>query len=82
MFSALHSRSYTPNLAGEDIISAVGAEVDRIETEIQAINPGIRYVDLETDRGQVGNPVQEARQERPNPDYSAAVDLPAQHLCA
>jgi len=41
--------------AGEDIISAVGAEVDRIETEIQAINPGIRYVDLETDRGQVGN---------------------------
>lgn len=33
-----------------DIINAVGAEVDRIEVEIQAINPGIRYVDLETDR--------------------------------
>lgn len=32
----------------------MGAEVDRIETEIQRINPGVRYVDLETDRGQVG----------------------------
>ncbi len=27
-------------------------QVDRIETDIQRINPGIRYVDLETDRGQ------------------------------
>lgn len=36
---------------GRDIISAVGAEVDRIESEIQLKNPGIRYVDLETDRG-------------------------------
>ncbi|KAF5826639.1 hypothetical protein DUNSADRAFT_2486 [Dunaliella salina] len=36
---------------GRDIINAVGAEVDRIEAEIQAINPGCRYVDLETDRG-------------------------------
>eukprot|EP00197_Chlamydomonas_leiostraca_P006155 CAMPEP_0202858940 /NCGR_PEP_ID=MMETSP1391-20130828/1265_1 /ASSEMBLY_ACC=CAM_ASM_000867 /TAXON_ID=1034604 /ORGANISM="Chlamydomonas leiostraca, Strain SAG 11-49" /LENGTH=659 /DNA_ID=CAMNT_0049537923 /DNA_START=118 /DNA_END=2097 /DNA_ORIENTATION=+ len=35
------------------IISSVGAEVDRIEAEIQAINPGIRWVDLETDRGRV-----------------------------
>jgi hypothetical protein len=42
--------------AGEEIINAVGAEVDRIETEIQRINPGVRYVDLETDRGQVGPP--------------------------
>ncbi|KAJ9529803.1 hypothetical protein QJQ45_022205 [Haematococcus lacustris] len=39
---------------GRDIISAVGAEVDRIELEIQAINPGIRFVDLETDRGRSG----------------------------
>jgi zinc transporter 9 len=29
----------------------VGAEVDRLETEIQSLNPGIRFVDLETDRG-------------------------------
>lgn len=40
---------------GEEIIGAVGAEVDRIETEIQRINPGVRYVDLETDRGQVSS---------------------------
>ncbi|MEW5307384.1 MAG: hypothetical protein WDW36_009787 [Sanguina aurantia] len=36
---------------GRDIISAVGAEVDRIESDIQRLQPGIRYVDLETDRG-------------------------------
>ncbi|GAX81488.1 hypothetical protein CEUSTIGMA_g8917.t1 [Chlamydomonas eustigma] len=36
---------------GRGIISAVGAEVDRLETEIQSLNPGIRFVDLETDRG-------------------------------
>ena len=36
---------------GRDIISAVGAEVDRIEGEIQSLNPAVRYVDLETDRG-------------------------------
>lgn len=42
-----------PCCTGEEIINAVGAEVDRIETEIQRINPGVRYVDLETDRGQV-----------------------------
>ena len=29
----------------------VGAEVDRIEAEIQDMNPGIMWVDLETDRG-------------------------------
>ncbi|KXZ46661.1 hypothetical protein GPECTOR_41g625 [Gonium pectorale] len=36
---------------GRDLISAVGAEVDRIELDIQKMNPGIIYVDLETDRG-------------------------------
>lgn len=39
-------KAYTRN-----IISAVGAEVDRIESELRALNPGIRWVDLETDRG-------------------------------
>lgn len=43
--------AHTLKAYGEDIINAVGAEVDRIETDIQRINPGIRYVDLETDRG-------------------------------
>lgn len=37
--------------AGRDVVSAVGAEVDRIEGEIQRLCPNIRYVDLETDRG-------------------------------
>ncbi|GIL60410.1 hypothetical protein Vafri_14861 [Volvox africanus] len=36
---------------GRDLVSAVGAEVDRIESAIQKMNPGILYVDLETDRG-------------------------------
>lgn len=36
---------------GRDIISAVGAETDRIEVDIARLNPGIKWVDLETDRG-------------------------------
>ncbi|KAI8475751.1 MAG: hypothetical protein J3K34DRAFT_29476 [Monoraphidium minutum] len=32
-------------------VSAVGAEVDRMEQDIMRIVPGVRYVDLETDRG-------------------------------
>lgn len=36
---------------GQDVVSAVGAEVDRIEGEIQRLCPNVRYVDLETDRG-------------------------------
>lgn len=36
---------------GRGIINAVGAEVDRLETEIKSLNPGCHYVDLETDRG-------------------------------
>lgn len=39
---------------GKEIISAVGAEVDRIESEIMTLVPGVRYVDLETDRGATG----------------------------
>ncbi|GLC42515.1 hypothetical protein PLESTB_001106300 [Pleodorina starrii] len=41
---------------GRDLVSAVGAEVDRIESEIQKMNPGILYVDLETDRGRSNDP--------------------------
>lgn len=36
---------------GGMVVNSIGAEVDRIEAEIQAINPGVRYVDLETDVG-------------------------------
>lgn len=39
---------------GKEIISSVGSEVDRIEAEIQSLVPGVRYVDLETDRGLAG----------------------------
>lgn len=33
------------------VVTTMGTEVDRLEREIQAMNPGIKYVDLETDRG-------------------------------
>lgn len=32
---------------GEDVVEALGAEVDRLESEIQKIVPGIRHVDIE-----------------------------------
>eukprot|EP00877_Chromochloris_zofingiensis_P006820 jgi/Chrzof1/2391/Cz11g13120.t1 len=36
---------------GAVIVSTTGAEVDRLEREIMALVPGVKYVDLETDRG-------------------------------
>jgi solute carrier family 30 (zinc transporter), member 9 len=36
---------------GAHIVQAVGAEVDRMEAEIRNLVPGVRYVDLEADRG-------------------------------
>ncbi len=42
------------SFTGKEIISAVGAEVDRIESDIMTLVPGVRYVDLETDRGSMG----------------------------
>jgi zinc transporter 9 len=36
---------------GARIVQAVGAEVDHLEGEIQRLVPGVRYVDLEADRG-------------------------------
>lgn len=38
---------------GRDMVGALGAEVDRLETEIQQIMPGIRHIDLV--RPQVAN---------------------------
>ncbi|XP_072973216.1 metal tolerance protein C4 isoform X1 [Typha angustifolia] len=32
---------------GEDVVEALGSEVDRLESEIQKIVPGIRHVDIE-----------------------------------
>jgi zinc transporter 9 len=36
---------------GRGVIRTVGEEIDRLEAELRAICPGLRYVDLETDRG-------------------------------
>jgi zinc transporter 9 len=35
-------------LYGEEIVQAVGDEVDRMEKEIVKIEPSIHYVDIET----------------------------------
>jgi zinc transporter 9 len=32
--------------AGRDMVGALGAEVDRLETEIQRVMPSIRHIDL------------------------------------
>lgn len=34
-------------VAGEEVVTALGSEVDRLEQEIQEIVPGIRHVDIE-----------------------------------
>lgn len=34
-------------LAGEEVVTALGSEVDRLEKEIQELVPGIRHVDIE-----------------------------------
>lgn len=34
-------------MEGEELIEALGSEVDRLEREIQKIVPGIRHVDIE-----------------------------------
>lgn len=36
---------------GRQVVGAVGWEIDRLEQEIRSLVPGIRHVDLETDRG-------------------------------
>jgi hypothetical protein len=32
---------------GEDVVEALGFEVDRLESEIQKLVPGVRHVDIE-----------------------------------
>lgn len=36
---------------GKDMVGALGAEVDRLENEVRELVPGLRHIDLETDRG-------------------------------
>lgn len=35
------------SFAGEEVVTALGSEVDRLEKEIQELVPGIRHVDIE-----------------------------------
>jgi len=44
LFMALNSLLI---MAGEGVVVALGTEVDRLESEIQKIVPGIRHVDIE-----------------------------------
>lgn len=39
------------------VVSATGAEVDRLERQISALVPGIKHVDLETDREAAAGPI-------------------------
>lgn len=36
---------------GRGVVQTVGSEVDRLETELKSMVPGLVYVDLETDKG-------------------------------
>lgn len=38
---------------GKELVSQVGAEVDRLEAEIRKLVPGVVHVDLEVDRGKI-----------------------------
>lgn len=43
-------------VAGEEVVTALGSEVDRLEKEIQQIVPGIRHVDIEAHNPIVPSP--------------------------
>lgn len=47
--------------------------MDRLETEIQSLNPGVRFVDLETDRGR--QPVRRAHGLSAAEDAAASADF-------
>lgn len=41
------AKNYMFLIAGEEVVTALGSEVDRLEKEIQYLVPGIRHVDIE-----------------------------------
>ena len=41
------------------MVGALGAEVDRLENEVRELVPGLRHIDLETDRGGRNQAVQD-----------------------
>jgi zinc transporter 9 len=57
---------------GKDMIGALGAEVDRLEQEVSLLVPGLRHIDLETDRGRQHSGSQDEPYQYPVPqDWNA-----------
>ena len=46
MFQA-RNKTWLIIVAGEEVVTALGSEVDRLEKEIQELVPGIQHVDIE-----------------------------------
>ena len=59
--------------AGKDMVGALGAEVDRLENEVRELVPGLRHIDLETDRGGRN---QHAAAQDPSPYVQPTVAVP------
>lgn len=70
-----------PVAAGKDMIGALGAEVDRLEQEVSLLVPGLRHIDLETDRGRHAGsqdePYQPSQQELAAPQWGLATPASA-----
>lgn len=45
--STLATLVWNHTASGEDVVEALGYEVDRLESEIQKLVPGIKHVDIE-----------------------------------
>ena len=52
------------------MVGALGAEVDRLENEVRELVPGLRHIDLETDRGGRNQAAQEQQ-----PFFPASVSV-------
>lgn len=55
---------------GKQLVSQVGAEVDRLEAKIIKIVPGVVHVDLEVDRGKVEKKLHDLRVDCKMPDLT------------
>ncbi len=49
------------------MVGALGAEVDRLENEVRELVPGLRHIDLETDRGGRTHPAAQEEQHQCQP---------------
>lgn len=60
---------------GKELVSQVGAEVDRLEAEIRKLVPGVVHVDLEVDRGKIERRFKENSVDSVNPSkFSVSAD--------